>query len=539
MDNIQLNEPTSLGAIVATDDIGGVQHQLIKVEFGDDGIALPVSATNPFPTEVTNTVNVTGPLTDTELRATPVPISGTVLVDTSLLATSAKQTTMDDSINTLLKPASTLAKVTTVDTITNTVNVAASSLPLPTLAATSTKQSDGTQKGQIVDGSGNVATVTGNKLDVNATLVPAGIQDVNLTKVGGSSLSIGQQLATASIPVILPAATITTLTPPAAITGFSTSANQTSGNNLLETINISVNSLLKPASTLLAVTTVSEVTAIINALPSGTNAIGKLAANSGIDIGDVDVTSIVPGTGATNLGKADNALHTSGDVGAMGLGIRNENGAILTSTDGYYAPKAMDRWGAMYISDERNNITFRGRSSTFRQLGRAGTTGAKLLAIHNATTSTVNAVIQQIAVDVMSTVIMAVTVAPVVIRIWKFTAVPTNGNSLIKNKTGGTGATNSSITLWGDSSADDTNSTTPLAITLPSGTILDATFRPRLITAVGESNDKLMRFDYVNGGGIELAPLEGLCIFLDYTLATQNPVTDKWVASIEWTEHLV
>lgn len=49
--------------------------------------------------------------------------------------------------------------------------------------------------------------------------------------------------------------------------------------------------------------TVGAVTAITNALPAGTNAIGKLAANSGVDIGDVDVTSIAAGT------------NTIGDVG--------------------------------------------------------------------------------------------------------------------------------------------------------------------------------------------------------------------------------
>jgi hypothetical protein len=31
---------------------------------------------------------------------------------------------------------------------------------------------------------------------------------------------------------------------------------------------------------------------IVASLPAGTNAIGKLAANSGVDIGDVDVTSL-------------------------------------------------------------------------------------------------------------------------------------------------------------------------------------------------------------------------------------------------------
>ena len=35
-------------------------------------------------------------------------------------------------------------------------------------------------------------------------------------------------------------------------------------------------------------------TSVAAATPAGTNAIGKLAANSGVDIGDVDVASIVP-----------------------------------------------------------------------------------------------------------------------------------------------------------------------------------------------------------------------------------------------------
>ena len=43
-----------------------------------------------------------------------------------------------------------------------------------------------------------------------------------------------------------------------------------------------------------------------------------------------------------------------------------------------------------------------------------------------------------------------------------------------------------------------------------------------------------MKFDYPDG--IQLDALEGLCVFLDYTLATQNPVTDMWVVSIEWEE---
>lgn len=45
--------------------------------------------------------------------------------------------------------------------------ISAAALPLPALAATSTKQSDGSQKTQIVDGSGNVIGATSNALDIN------------------------------------------------------------------------------------------------------------------------------------------------------------------------------------------------------------------------------------------------------------------------------------------------------------------------------------------------------------------------------------
>ena len=57
-------------------------------------------------------------------------------------------------------------------------------------------------------------------------------------------------------------------------------------------------------------------------LPAGTNAIGKLSANSGVDIGDVDVTSIAAGTNA--IGNVGMTPRTSG-----GLLIKN-----CTSGDG-------------------------------------------------------------------------------------------------------------------------------------------------------------------------------------------------------------
>lgn len=75
-----------------------------------------------------------------------------------------------------------------------------------------------------------------------------------------------------------------------------------------------------------------------------------LAANSGTDIGDVDVLSVIPGVGATNLGKAEDAVHSSGDTGVQILAVRNDTLAALAGTDGDYAPIQVNADGAVYVT---------------------------------------------------------------------------------------------------------------------------------------------------------------------------------------------
>ena len=48
-DNTTINRGTD-GDTIATDDIDGVKHQKVKMEFGGDGVATEVTATTPFPT---------------------------------------------------------------------------------------------------------------------------------------------------------------------------------------------------------------------------------------------------------------------------------------------------------------------------------------------------------------------------------------------------------------------------------------------------------------------------------------------------------
>lgn len=77
---------------------------------------------------------------------------------------------------------------------------------------------------------------------------------------------------------------------------------------------------------------------VVGALPAGTN-----------NIGDVDVLSIVPGTGASNLGKAEDAAHTTGDVGVMALAVRKDTAAASSGTTGDYEPLSTDATGRLWI----------------------------------------------------------------------------------------------------------------------------------------------------------------------------------------------
>jgi len=62
------------------------------------------------------------------------------------------------------------------------------------------------------------------------------------------------------------------------------------------------------------------------------------------------ITSVIPGTGATNLGKAEDAAHTSGDVGVMILAKRTDTAASSAGSDGDYATINEDVNGNVWIT---------------------------------------------------------------------------------------------------------------------------------------------------------------------------------------------
>lgn len=100
---------------------------------------------------------------------------------------------------------------------------------------------------------------------------------------------------------------------------------------------------------------------VVASLPAGTNAIGKLSANSGVDIGDVDITSIAAGD--NNIGNVDLASAIPAGTNAIGKllppdidvtahtnYIRKYYTSAGAATDGIiWSPAAGKRWHVVAI----------------------------------------------------------------------------------------------------------------------------------------------------------------------------------------------
>lgn len=88
-----------------------------------------------------------------------------------------------------------------------------------------------------------------------------------------------------------------------------------------------------------AVTNAGTFAVQVTSIAAGTN-----------NIGDVDVLSVVPGTAATSLGKAEDAAHASGDTGVMMLAVRQDSDATMASATGDYTPLQCDATGYLKVN---------------------------------------------------------------------------------------------------------------------------------------------------------------------------------------------
>lgn len=295
---------------------------------------------------------------------------------------------------------------------------------LPSGAATAARQDTGNTSLSSIDG--KVTACNTGAVVVSSSALPSGAatsanQDTgnaSLSSIDGKTPALGQALAAASVPVVLTAAQVSTLTPPAAITGFATESTLSTLNakvtavntgavvvsssalptgaateSTLSTLNgkvtacntgavvVSSSALPSGAATESTLSTLNgKVTAcntgavtIGAALPAGTNAIGKLAANDGVDIGDVSInngSSILPtlvpassGAGAIqgNSGFSLNmirlATRTCGSGSTTTSIVSTSHGAVVGNIVQFISGAASPSWSYVSAVPDANTIT--------------------------------------------------------------------------------------------------------------------------------------------------------------------------------------
>ena len=253
-DNFVCNQGSG-GDTFGADDIGGVKYSRTKIIVGADGVNDgDVSSANPLPVSAAQSGvwNVTN-------------VSGTISLPTGA-ATEA-----------------TLADIkTAVQLIDNAISGAGFNITQLNGAA-------------VPIGAGTEAAAVRVTLATDSTGVVSIDDNGGSLTVDGTFWQATQPVSIASVPSheVTNAGTFATQS---VVTNAGTFAVQAACVLGAETTKVIGTVNIAAAQTLATVTTVGAVTSLTNALPAGTNAIGKLAANSGVDIGDVDVTSISAGT---------------------------------------------------------------------------------------------------------------------------------------------------------------------------------------------------------------------------------------------------
>lgn len=289
---------------------------------------------------------VAGLLTDTELRATPVPVSGTVtanlsatdnaVLDDIALDTEAIKTSLAGTLTvtgggggTEYTEGDTDASITGSaimwEDTADTLRAVSAAKPLPISDAGGTLTVDGTVAVTNAGITTIAGAVSGTEMQVDVLTMPTtavtgtfwqATQPVSLTSTTVTgTVAVTQSGTWDEVGINDSGNTITVDAPVGSPVYVRLSNGADEGSlpidgdtsaHLFRGLTIFGKTSGNVAKQLQTDTDGQLQIDIVGALPAGTNAIGKLAANSGVDIGDVDVTSISAGS---NL---------IGDVGIQG-----------------------------------------------------------------------------------------------------------------------------------------------------------------------------------------------------------------------------
>jgi hypothetical protein len=324
-----------------------------------------------------------------------------------------------------LKPADTLTKVTTIDTVTNVVHIDDNSSTITvdgtvsanaTLVAETTKVIGTVNQGTspwVIGGAvtNTVLSVVGTGTEAAAQRVTIATDSTGVLSIddNGSSITVDGTFYPATQPISIASAQVVSgAFASGSISAGAIAAGATSFVKLEDVASADADAGV-PSMAVRKATPANTsgtdgdyemlqmsagrlwISATVDAaLPAGTNAIGKLAANSGVDIGDIDIlsiaagdnnignvdvvtlptlanvttvgtvttltgtTTLTPGTGATNLGKAIDTALGATDTGVLALAVRDDTLNIRSGTENDVEPLHTDVVGALWVDPQGN-----------------------------------------------------------------------------------------------------------------------------------------------------------------------------------------
>lgn len=310
-DNIELSAGTG-GAVIATDDITSIHYQINKLAFGAlDSATLAAGGAGAV---TAGTQRVT-------LASDDPAVASLAIIDNMVFGAGTEAAAQRVTI------ATDSTGVLSVDdnggslTIDNAqLSVVGGGTEAAAMRVTIASDSTGVLS---VDDNGGSLTVDNAGLTELAAAINASSQvDVNIAAstatvaVSNAGLTelAGAINASAQVDVNIAASAASVAVTNAGLTELAAAINVSSQMD----VNIAASGATVPVSNA-GITTIAGAVSgtemqvdVVAALPAGTNAIGKLAANSGVDIGDVDVTSISAGT--NNIGNVGLIPRTSGGM---------------------------------------------------------------------------------------------------------------------------------------------------------------------------------------------------------------------------------
>jgi hypothetical protein len=216
----------------------------------------------------------------------------------------------------------------------------------------------------VGSGTQPVSNTNASALFVQGTVSPSGITSVsgtvnaNVSNVISSPLSVQ---GTVAIPALSPAYVAGTVT--SNVAGTVNVGNSISLSGSVETYTNGIATVAISAGTVtFSNSSIAVSGSVTSNVGSGTRPVSNTNSSALFVQGTTTATNIannalfiqgsvtaLPGTATTNLGKAEDAAFTSGDVGVMSLAVRNDSGTTLTNANLDYSPFAVDSIGRLQI----------------------------------------------------------------------------------------------------------------------------------------------------------------------------------------------